>query len=157
MRPVPIICTPKYGKIYYMDMIDDKKKTSGNIKKEAIRAVIRNNRETQQPAKYKLWGLIYKRWRIPSYLADTYFVFPDIMFSSIAFIIPYNNSGVMMPSFAYTKRIIFLNSGSLYAKIEAPKIIDIPPINIVYGAPMICANPPANKLPKGAVPIKAIV
>lgn len=62
-----------------------------------------------------------------------------------------------MPSFAYTKRIIFLNSGSLYAKIEAPKIIDIPPINIVYGAPMICANPPANKLPKGAVPINAIV
>jgi hypothetical protein len=27
----------------------------------------------------------------------------------------------------------------------------------VYGDPMIRANPPANKLPKGTVPINAIV
>jgi hypothetical protein len=53
--------------------------------------------------------------------------------------------------------MILLSDGSLVKKIIAP-IIQIPPlIRTVFGAPILSAIAPAMRLPKGDMPINAIV
>src|SRR4030042_5686888 len=63
----------------------------------------------------------------------------------------------MIPFFMYIGLIIFLIEGSLIKKIIVPKIHIPPLINTVFEAPIELARVPAIKLPKGDIPIKAIV
>jgi hypothetical protein len=54
-------------------------------------------------------------------------------------------------------RTISLKAGSFLAKRSAPKMQEIPPIIVVPGAPMTLARMPAKRLPKGTIPMKAMV
>jgi hypothetical protein len=65
-------------------------------------------------------------------------------------------SSKRIPFLKYIGRTIFLNNGSFLAKMIEPKIQEIPLIITVWGAPILVAMKPANKLPKGVILLNAI-
>jgi hypothetical protein len=65
-------------------------------------------------------------------------------------------SSKRIPFLKYIGRTIFLNDGSCLAKMIEPKIQEIPLIITVWGAPILVAMKPANKLPKGVILLNAI-
>ena len=73
-----------------------------------------------------------------------------------AALMPEATSG-MIPILLYMGWIIFRNNGSLVAKANDANMHNEPPIIRVALAPILLARLPAMMLPRGAVPIKAIV
>ncbi len=65
-------------------------------------------------------------------------------------------SSKRIPFFTYIGRTISLNKGSFFVNKSEPKMHEVPPMIKVLGAPTLLAMKPADKLPKGVIPLIAI-
>lgn len=73
----------------------------------------------------------------------------------VAVLIPEVTSGII-PIFLYMGWISFFIKGSFVANTADAEMQHNPPSISVFEAPILVANTPANKLPIGVMPIKAI-